>query len=67
MPKKKKNLLWNEWEVGFCTGGLYIENSPYCAFYTSRRNYGASVQSEYSIVYLIQESRYFIGHLRLLV
>jgi hypothetical protein len=37
------------------------------SFNTSRRNYGASVQSEYSIVDLIQESRYFIGHLRLLV
>ena len=27
-----------------------IENPPYCAFYTSRRNYRASVQSGYSIV-----------------
>jgi hypothetical protein len=45
----------------------YIENPSYCAFHTSRRNYRASVQSEYSIVDLIQESRNFIGHLRLLV
>ena len=39
---------------------MYIVNYPYCAFLCTRHNF--EPVSQYSIVDLIQESRYLIGH-----